>query len=238
MRFFALALLPFLSLSCSTSPQAAPIPEHEATIPAPRSGRQMERHELINTRIRETAPDLVFIGDSITEGWERAGAAVWEEWYGERNAANLGISGDRTQHVLWRLENGNIDGISPKLAVVMIGTNNSRSNTPEETADGITAIVRKLRSDLPETRILLLAIFPRGEDDSDERRQTNEAVNAIIVGLADGDMIHFLDIGASFLEPDGTLSREIMPDLLHPSEQGYTIWAEAMEPELSRLMVQ
>ncbi len=234
MRCLALTLLPVLALSCSTT--ELEIPVHEATTPAPRTGRQMQRHELINSRIRQNEPDIIFIGDSITAGWERAGAGVWAESYGGRNAANLGIGGDRTQHVLWRLENGNVDGISPKLAVVMIGTNNSRANTPEETRDGITAIVRKLRRDLPDTKILLLAIFPRGEDEENERRQTNSEVNAMIAGLADGEMVDYLDIGASFLEPGGSLSREIMPDLLHLSEEGYGIWAKAMEPELSRLL--
>jgi beta-glucosidase len=196
----------------------------------------MQRHELINSRIRQNEPDIIFIGDSITEGWERAGAGVWAEAYGGRIAANLGISGDRTQHVLWRLENGNVDGISPKLAVVMIGTNNSRDNTPEQTRDGIIAIVRELRRDLPNTKILLLGIFPRGENAADERRQTNSRVNTMVAGLADGEMVHYLDIGAAFLESDGSLSREIMPDLLHLSEEGYGIWAEAMEPVLSRLL--
>ena len=233
MRCLALALLPVLALSCSTS-QPEPIPAHEATTPAPRTGRQIQRHELINSRIRQNEPDIIFIGDSITAGWERAGAGVWVESYGGRNAANLG--GDRTQHVLWRLENGNVDGISPKLAVVMIGTNNSRANTPEETRDGITAIVRELRSDLPDTKILLLGIFPRGENAEDERRQTNSKVNTMVAELADGEMVHYLDIGAAFLESDGSLSREIMPDLLHLSEEGYGIWAEAMEPVLSRLL--
>ena len=234
MRCLALTLLPVFALSFSTT--QSEIPAHEATIPAARTGRQMERHELINSRILENKPDIIFIGDSITAGWERAGAEAWEASYRPRKAANLGIGGDRTQHVLWRLENGNVDGISPKLAVVMIGTNNSRANTPEQTRDGIIAIVRELRRDLPNTKILLLGIFPRGENAEDERRQTNSRVNTMVAGLADGDMVHYLDIGAAFLESDGSLSREIMPDLLHLSEEGYGIWAEAMEPVLIRLI--
>lgn len=196
----------------------------------------MERHELINARVRQNDPELIFIGDSITELWEREGTEVWEASYGRRNAVNLGIGGDRTQHVLWRLDNGNLDGIVPKLAVVMIGTNNSRDDTPEQIADGITAIVRKLRSDLPTTKILLLAIFPRGADDQNPLRQTNTVVNAMISELADDQTVFYLDIGASFLASDRTLSRDIMPDLLHLSEEGYAIWAAAMEPELGRLL--
>ena len=136
---------------------------------------------------------------------------------------------------LWRLENGNIDGISPKLAVVMIGTNNSGDNTAEQIADGIAAIVGKLRSDLPTTKVLLLAIFPRGENDREARRETNSRANAIIAGFADDEMVHYLDIGPSFLEADYVLSRDVMPDLLHLSEAGYEIWAESIEPEIVRL---
>jgi beta-glucosidase len=191
---------------------------------------------LINVRVREQPPDLVFIGDSITEGWEQAGSRVWAASYGERNAANLGISGDRTQHVIRRLQNGNVRDISPRLAVLMIGTNNSEDDTPEQIADGITAIVHELRARLPTTRILLLAIFPRGPDDQDQRRRTNDRVNALISALADVPMVSFLDINREFLSPDGTLDPDVMPDLLHLSEAGYAIWAEAMEPELQRLL--
>ena len=98
----------------------------------------MQRHEAINARVKEGSVDLVFIGDSITQGWERRGKDVWTKFYGQRNAANLGIGGDRTQHVIWRLNNGNLAGIAPKVAVIMIGTNNSGSNTPAEIADGVT----------------------------------------------------------------------------------------------------
>lgn len=210
---------------------------HEAITPQPRDGQWMERHEAINKRVAEGDVDLIFIGDSITQGWEGAGKEVWQRYYADRNAANLGISGDRTQHVLWRLENGNIDGISPKLAVVMIGTNNSGDNTPQEIADGIKAIVEKLRTELPQTKILLLGIFPRGEDDEDPRRIVNTKTNELIREYADGETVHYLDIGERFLEDDGeTLSRETMPDLLHLNEKSYQTWAEAIEPQVAKLM--
>ena len=119
----------------------------------------------MNARVKQGNVDLIFIGDSITHGWEEAGKDVWQKFYGKRNAVNLGIGGDQTQHVLWRLDHGNIDGISPKLAVIMIGTNNAGSGQqPEQIAEGIKAIVEQLRAKLPETKILLLAIFPRGAD--------------------------------------------------------------------------
>jgi beta-glucosidase len=113
------------------------------------------------------------------------------------------------------LDNGNIKGISPKLAVIMIGTNNSGNNSSEQIADGVTVIVKQLRKKLPEMKVLLLAVFPRGPNKDDKRRQVNEKANAIFAKLADGKQVHYLDIGPKFLAKDGTLSREIMPDLLH-----------------------
>jgi beta-glucosidase len=194
----------------------------------------MQRHEAMNARVAKGNVDLVLIGDSITHGWE--GQAAWKEFYGKRNAVNLGIGGDQTQHVLWRLENGNLKGISPKLAVLMIGTNNSHGSKPEDTAAGVKAIVETIREKSPSTKVLVLAIFPRGPDKKDRLRQINDKVNAIIAKLADDKDVFFLDIGPKFLQDDGTLTKEIMPDLLHLSPKGYHIWAEAIEPSVSKVM--
>lgn len=211
--------------------------EHDAVTPAPRDGGGwMERHESFNARVAQGNVDLLLIGDSITHGWEAEGKEVWAEHYAPRNAVNLGIGGDRTQHVLWRLDNGNVAGISPKLAVLMIGTNNSGSNTSREIADGVEAIVKSLREKLPETKLLVLAIFPRGADNDDARRRTNEGANELIAKLADGEMVHYLDINAAFLDDDGTLPKDVMDDLLHPTAKGYQIWAEAMEAKVAELM--
>lgn len=209
---------------------------HDAIKPVPRTGGWMKRHEAMNERVKQGNVDLVFIGDSITQGWEGRGKDVWKKFYGERNAVNLGISGDRTQHVMWRLDNGNLAGISPKAAVIMIGTNNSGTNSPEEIAEGVTAIVRQLQEKTPKTQILLLATFPRGANADDKKRQVNEQSNSIVAKLADDDNVTYLDIGKEFLADDGTLSKDIMPDLLHLSERGYTIWAESIEPTLTKLM--
>ncbi len=214
-----------------------PLPANTATQPAPREGDWWTaRHKGMNDRVKQGNVDLVFIGDSITQGWEGNGKEVWQEYYSGRNAVNLGIGGDRTQHVLWRLGNGNIEGISPKLAVVMIGTNNSGDNKPEEIAEGVKLIVETLRSKLPQTKILLLATFPRGPTSQDPQRQANEKSNEIVAKLADGQMVRYLDIGKSFLQSDGTLTREIMPDLLHLSTQGYRIWAEGIEPVVAEVV--
>ena len=232
-------LPPLVLLACMATLAAAAEQAtlHAAIDPAPREGKSwMQRHEQMNARVAQGNVGLLMIGDSITHGWEGSGKAVWEKYYAKRNAVNLGIGGDRTQHVLWRLQNGNIKGISPKLAVLMIGTNNSGSNSPEEIAEGIEAIVSFLRKELPQTKVLILAIFARGPNNDDPRRQVNERTNAIIAKLADGEMVHFLDINDKFLDDDGTLPKEIMPDLLHPREKGYGIWAEAMEPTIAKLM--
>ena len=205
--------------------------------PKPREGNWLQRHESFNKRVKEGKVDLLLIGDSITQGWEGAGKDVWAKYYTKRNAVNLGIGGDRTQHVLWRLDHGNVEGISPKLAVLMIGTNNSNGtdNTAEEIGAGIEAIVKKLRAKLPNTKVLILAIFPRSEKPSPQREK-NAKASQIAAKLADNQNVFYLDIGDKFLAPDGTLTKEIMPDFLHLSPQGYEIWASSIEPSVAKLM--
>ena len=182
--------------------------------------------------------DLLFIGDSITHGFEEIGKAVWEKHYAPRNAFNIGFSGDRTENVLWRLENGAITGISPKLAVIMIGTNNTghRKEEPIHTAAGIGAILGELREQLPNTKLLLLAIFPRDPKPDGAMRKLNDATNMLIEKFADNENVFYLDIGQTFLTDDGELTKEIMPDFLHPNEKGYELWAEAMEAKIKELM--
>ena len=237
LSLFALLLMG-LTFAAQQPAQAKDVPTHGAVKPEPRKDDWwMQRHNAMNDRIKKGNVDLLLIGDSITQGWEGPGAKVWAEFYGKRNAANLGIGGDQTQHVLWRLDNGNIDGIKPKLAVLMIGTNNSHGNKPQEIADGVKAIVEKLRAKLPETKILVLAIFPRGENDQDRLRKVNDGANKEIAKLADDKMVFFLDIGPKFLDADGkTLSRQVMPDLLHLNEKSYRTWAESIEPKVKELM--
>ena len=210
---------------------------HTAIIPAPQQNWWNVRHEQVLERIKKGNVDLIFIGDSITHGWENAGKQFWDKYYTTRNAVNMGFSGDRTQNVLWRLNHGEIDGISPKLAILMIGTNNSNGNdnTAEEIAVGIKAICWKMQQKLPKTKILILAIFPRGARPSSQREK-NDRASELASQIADGEMIHYLNINEKFLEDDGTLPKDIMPDLLHPNEQGYKIWAEAIEPKIAELM--
>ena len=216
--------------------QGSDMKEHEAVTPVSRPGAERLRHERFNERVSKGNVDLVFIGDSITEGWEEEGRKVWQKFYGTRNAVNLGIGGDRTQHVIWRLDHGNLKGITPQAAVLMIGTNNSADNSPQEIADGISRIVHQIRDKTPEPRILLLAIFPRGKDPADSRRQVNQKTNGLIQKLNDNKHVFYLDIGQHFLTPKGQLTLDIMPDLLHLSEKAYQIWAEAIESSLIQLL--
>ncbi len=229
---------------------AAADTKHSAVTPVSKENEEWwkKRHESFNARAKLGAAngdiDLIFLGDSITQGWEGAGREVWSQYYEPRHAFNLGIGGDRTQHVLWRLDNGNVEGLAkpakgnaPKLVVMMIGTNNSNGNdnTAEEIADGNKAIVAKLRQKLPDTKILMLAIFPRG-DKPDKQREKNAKASLLASKVADGKMVHYMDIGPKFLAADGVLTKEIMPDALHLSPDGYKIWAESIEPKVKELL--
>ena len=242
-------LVRFLTLAIFTAFAAAAVAQETkpaakkldaAATPAPRTLQWwQDRHKNMNARVKQGKVDLIFVGDSITQLWEGPGKDVWKKYYGARNAVNLGISADWTSHVLWRLDHGNIDGISPKLAIVMIGTNNASGGQPaEQIAGGVEAIVQRLRTKLPQTKILLMAIFPRGADVNDVFRKKNTATNAIISKLADGQKVFYLDIGPQLLAADGTLSKTIMPDLVHPSAQGYEIWAKAIEPTVAKTLGQ
>ncbi|MBL9152266.1 MAG: GDSL family lipase [Verrucomicrobiales bacterium] len=220
-----------------------------ATTPVLHPGTE-KKHESFNAISKQGTAELVFLGDSITAGWAGAGKDVWAQTWEPLKAANFGIGGDRTEHILWRLQHGNYDGLKAKLTVLMIGTNNTGhqgrpmaehggavyTSSPEQTAAGVAEILKLLREKQPQMQVLLLAIFPRGATPDDKMRQQNEATNQLIARLADGKTVHFLDIGATFLGPDGSLSKEIMPDLLHLSPAGYQKWADAIAPKVKELL--
>ena len=199
----------------------------------------MPRHkEKLTERKEMKNVDLLFVGDSITHHWEKEGKSVFDKFYAHRNTLNVGFSGDRTEHVLWRFNNGAIDDINPKLAVLMIGTNNTghRMDPAKDTALGIQFILSELKQRLPNTKVLLLAIFPRDADAGGKHRVRNDEINEKIKSFADDKTVFFLDIADKFLDADGNLPKDIMPDRLHPNSKGYEIWAEAMEPMVKQLM--
>lgn len=199
----------------------------------------MPRHE---QKLKEKGElkncQVVWIGDSITHGWEGEGKEIWEKDFAKYQPLNLGFSGDRTEHVLWRLQHGAVEGLHPKLVVMMIGTNNAghRKEKSSDTAAGIEAILADLKKRLPDTQVLMLAIFPRGDTPKDELRQLCDETNRLIVKFADGKQIHFLDINDKFLDGEGVLSAEIMPDKLHPNRKGYQIWADSVRDKIAELI--
>lgn len=224
--------------------------KHSAITPVPRDPNWTKRHETFVGIAKKGGVDLLFLGDSITDAWggeghnEKAnGAKLFAKEFVPLKAANFGIGGDRTQHVLWRLQNGELDGIKPKVVMLMIGTNNSngKDNTAEEIADGIKAIVEEIRKKSPTTKVLLLGIFPRGADPSianvKAQRDKLTEVNKTIAKLDDGGKtVKYFDLGAKFLQADGTLPKDVMYDYLHLTEKGYQIWADAVKGPIAELL--
>jgi lysophospholipase L1-like esterase len=212
--------------------------QHSAVKPAEHKGKGPEaRHQRFLERAKKGDVEVLFLGDSITQGWEGSGKEAWKKHYEPLKAANFGIGGDRTQHVLWRITEGKeLEGITPKAAVLMIGTNNMGSNSAEQIADGVRAIVAELRHQKPHMKVLVLGIFPRNPKASDPVRGKIKEVNQSIAKLDDGKNVKYLDIGDKFLEPDGSLTKETMPDYLHLSKKGYQIWADAVGPTLDGML--
>jgi lysophospholipase L1-like esterase len=216
-------------------PQAPDVPAPKVTPDGTPQAGFIAAHEKFVELAKKGDIGVVFLGDSITAGW--AGAKdVWDKSFSQYKPVNFGIGGDRTQHVLWRIQNGELEGISPKALVLMIGTNNSGTDKPEGIASGITKIVETVRKKCPNTKILLLAIFPRGNTADDSKRAVNEATNKIISKLDDGKHVFYLDIGKNFLKDDGSFKDGISKDYLHFNAAGYQIEADAIGPKLAELM--
>ncbi|MBO4288130.1 MAG: hypothetical protein J5985_08215 [Kiritimatiellae bacterium] len=199
----------------------------------------MKRHAEKMECVKKGGSKVVFIGDSITNGWEHKprGIAQWEKYFAHApyHALNLGYSADRTEHVLWRIAHGELDGYEAKAVVLMIGTNNTGQKSfakepPADTIVGIKAVLDAIREKQPKAKIILHPIFPRGATPDDPRRKRNEIVNEQIFRFVDGKNIVWCDFNAKLLELDGTLSKEMMPDFLHPKGRGYEIWAKSVIP--------
>ncbi len=236
MNFTFAALL---GLCSGVLQQSTPNP---ATTPANRLAEDWwkQRHEACVSMTKKGGLDLIFIGDSITQGWEGEGRSHWAEICGGLTAGNFGFSGDRTEHVIWRLQNGEILGLKPKVIVMMIGTNNigHGSSNAEQTASGVTEIVKILRKGMPQSKILLLGIFPRGANADDPMFKSVKKASELFSTLHDGKDVFFEDIGYAFVRPNGELRSKLMPDLLHLNDDGYGIWAQAVAPMIAKLAKQ
>lgn len=206
-------------------PEAPATPQHIGE-------KALARHQGLVAKAKLGGYNVVLIGDSITDWWPGRGKETWAKLQAYK-PLNLGWAGQHTEHILWRITNGELDGVQPKLVTIMIGTNNfgHTRDTPDAVAKGVAKIVETVRTKLPEARIALFAIFPRGKAE-DPIRQRITAANTDIAKLADGKSVTYIDLSAKFLAPDGSIPKELMPDLLHPAEKGYHIWFDALEPLL------
>jgi len=182
---------------------------------------------------------VVFLGDSITQAWEDGGKKAWDKHFAPLGALNWGFSGDRTEHQIWRLQNGDVQRVNPEVAVILIGTNNTGHDQrpAEDTAKGIRRILDDLAWKWPETEVVLMSVFPRGADTEDPLRKINDEINEKVKAFADGERVHLLDINDKFLDKDGNLSKDIFPDLLHLAPAAYDIWAEALAEKFKELGV-
>jgi lysophospholipase L1-like esterase len=233
-----LALLPFLVAQLAALPpqdqKPAPPAAHAAITPQPRSdeGILPRQAECVRRAREAKSADVVFLGDSITQGFEGAGKDAWERCFAGLSALNLGVSGDRTEHVLWRLQEAPITRLQPKVVVLLIGTNNLGHGTSdaEQTLDGCLAVLRTLRSQAPKARILVCEIFPRGERINAMRGDILQ-VNQAVRGQLDDNM-KSLPIGDRWVQKDGTIDKADMPDFLHLSKRAYEQWAQALLPEI------
>ena len=204
-----------------------------------------QRHESVLKAKSEVNPEIVMLGDSITHLWGGQpeepkggrGKDAWKALFGDKRVLNCGFGWDRTQNALWRIDHGELDGIQPKLIVINIGTNNlantknCRSCTPDEIAEGIEAVVKRCKAKCPQAKLVVMGVFPRGKQAADGNRAKVSAINAAAskrITTISG--VTFLDIGEKFISPDGSISPELMPDALHPSNKGYGIWADAIKP--------
>jgi lysophospholipase L1-like esterase len=250
-------LLAVLALAASVSlshAQTAKVDASAAIVKADASGAPnssfIKMHESFLARGKAGPIGVLFLGDSITQGWSHPSRKhIWDAFYSQWQPANFGIGGDQTQHVIWRIENGELDGIKPKVVVLMLGTNNSGAHTAAEIAAADKKIVQMIRAKIPDTKVLLLGIFPRGPRknpqgmitdnvaaEATKRMEVIRTVNAELAKLDDGKNIRYLDITAKFLGDDGKIPSIIMPDQLHPNAAGYQLWAEAMQPLLTEMM--
>lgn len=198
----------------------------------------LSQHEAFLKQAEDKTIPLLFLGDSITQGWSGAGKKAWDASFAPLGAVNFGIGGDEVQHVLWRVLNGEVDGLSPKLVVLLIGTNNigNAGHSGLDTAEGVKLLVNTLLEKLPGTDVLLHKVFPRDQESGTPFRREVAALNQSISSLKGESRVTLIDVNHLFLEDDGTIAVSTMPDFLHLSMKSYHRWAEVLLPEVQRLM--
>jgi len=246
MKKFLFGLLIFMPYIISAQTITNTNSRNTAVIPTEKNSEWW--HNRHKQKLKEIKGDkrntqVVFLGNSITNNLDRPGFhEVWEKFFGKYNPLYLGYSGDRTENVLWRIEHGEIDGIHPKLLVLLIGTNNTdcanypTTNTGPEVAQGIIAICNEVHKKLPDTKILILKIFPFGRNPDNKRRSDNDEASRLASKIADGKTFFYADLDDIFLYPDGTIDPSIMPDYLHPSVAGTWVWGKHLYPIVTKLI--
>jgi len=207
----------------------------EVAPPTPQAGQHfLDRFQIINKSVLIEPYAILFLGDSLTEDWD---ATIWQQHFAERAALNAGIKGDRTEHLIWRLQHGNLEGPSPTGVVLLIGTNDVGLNRSSAViAEGIRANLELLRLRFPNASILLLGLLPRNHSPKSPRRIQIRQVNDLVQKCADGRHVFYADIGDFLLDPAGWLSAEISPDGVHLSQEGYAILSERLENEIARIL--
>jgi lysophospholipase L1-like esterase len=197
------------------------------------------RHRQLSETAAIQRPRVLFLGDSITENWQREGTKTWQACFQPLGAVNYGISGDRTQSLLWRLDDGNYAQMSPAVTVVLIGTNNLKEqrNTAEETARGVQSVVAWIRREMPASRIVLVGILPCGEYPDSLHRRDAEAVNRLLANTAPSIGVDFVDCHDSFVDAEGNVPEELMPDHLHLSPSGYNRFGTILLPAIHRALL-
>jgi lysophospholipase L1-like esterase len=234
-----LGLLPLVFLAFGSG--LASIPDNPAVAPEARPGPWLKQHEGYVAIAARGNIDLLFLGDSITALWDKTAPGVWSRHYAPRRAANFGIGGDRTQNLLWRIDHGELDGLKPKVVVLMVGTNNVPLLTEDQVFDGIKAVIDRIQLKLPESKILLLGLTPRGLNRDPKQLTTApdpriHLLNVRLAALESAPKIRYLDIGPALLDNSGQLTQAMQPDFLHLSRKAYQTWADAMEPLLWEMM--
>lgn len=222
----------FTAVAESTNGAAEMVSVNPCAVPTLRTNRLEDTHRKFE-RFSGKHFDIVFDGDSIMNRWETTGKETWNERYVGK-AADFGIEGDRVENVLWRLQQGQVNKVDPKVVMLMIGTNNSGRNSADQIAGGIKVLVAEYEKLCPHAHIILMGVFPRGQKPTDAGWRKVAAVNREIESLGKEERVTYIDIGPQLVEADGTISRDMMPDFLHPTAKGYKIWAVAIQPVIDQ----